>query len=195
MNDEKAPKSLETEDFIWIASYSGQDRITGIHMMNLFQPFGISAVCGGSLIYGVSVPKHQVKKAITILRKDVIKHHYLLSLKKDEFYPAPPLKVMVKNISFKSLGNQLYIRKTVDLQRFLRHSDIAKLGNKYLFVHTLSVQEREYLAIPHLLKHGYEVEIELRKTSHKDSDSFKGRYQVYNDGKQVDFWWSSGWEV
>ncbi len=192
MNDEQAQKSLKTEDFISIASYSGKDRITGIHLRNLFQPFGISVVCGGSRIYGVSVPKHQVKKAIAILRKDVIKHHYLLSLEKDEFYPAPPLKAMPQNISFKSLENHLYTHKEFDLQRFIRQSDIVKLGNKYPFVHTLYVLEREYFAKPHLLKRGYDVEIELRKTSHKDSDSFKGRYQVYNDGKQVDAWWSSG---
>ena len=33
MNDEQAQKSLKTEDFISIASYSGKDRITGIHLV------------------------------------------------------------------------------------------------------------------------------------------------------------------
>jgi hypothetical protein len=85
-----------------------------------------------------------------------------------------------------SLLNKPEYGSTTALGRFLRNEDVSRLTAKYPYVVTLSVHEREYLATPKTFSTGYDVEIELKKSAAENAFGYRGWYQVYAGGNQVE---------
>jgi hypothetical protein len=68
--------AAEMQDWKWIASISGTDRISEIHITNLLLSYGIKSVIEGSVLYGISVTPTNAEQASRVLRADAGKLGY-----------------------------------------------------------------------------------------------------------------------
>jgi hypothetical protein len=185
--------ACEVKDWKSIGVVSGNDVISLLHISNLLRSHGIRSSSGGSIVYDIYVPPVAAGKASQLLRADARKHGYWVGLEKDDVLKAAEPKERVTRAAVATvLGKPEYSDETA-LGRFLRSTDIAVLTAKYPYV-TLSVHERQYLATPKVFRTGYDVEIALQNSIDDPDKGYRGSYQVYDDGRELQFQGSSEWE-
>ena len=187
--------TADIKDWKGIVGVSGTDRITQIHIGNLLLSHDIESVMEGSRIYRVSVPPAKAEQATKLLRADAPKGGYYVWFGSNDVVKATEPKPIVSRISVSAALQQLEFARDTALGRFLRSKEIAKLTAKYPYVISISVHERQYLATPKTHGTGYDVELELQKSLRKQEDGYRGSYQVYDDGRSVDFLCSYEWTV
>jgi hypothetical protein len=170
-----------------IASITGNDRITQIHITNLLLSHNIESSMEGSLIYGVSVASPNAQQAIELLRSDATNNGYYVWFGgKDVIRAAKPKpRVIVSRVPISSILERPEFASDAALGKFLRSKDIAELAVKYPYVISVSVLERQYLATPKTHATGYEVDIKLQKSLRAKDDGCRRDYQVYNGGSNV----------
>lgn len=178
-------------DVISIATVSGVDRISHIHINNLLKSHGIDALIGGSLAYGVSVEPKNAVRATKLLRADAPKTGYRVYLDGGWVGRAVPLRMIARHVAVASALREPTFVPSHALGRFLRSKELSKISTKYPYILSMSVRERRYLSTPRTYSTGYEVEIELVKSPEKKTWNYRGSYQVYDNGKSVFFYTSS----
>jgi hypothetical protein len=170
-----------------VADVMGYDRITHIHVGNLLASKDIECNIEGSMIYGISVPKQKAETAIRILREDAGKRGYWINFgtkEKLQYAKITPKKITCLPVS------QLMARPDFaadqPLGRWLRGTDLSEKLRDYLFVESLEIYEREYLATRDKTEIGYYIEVELRPKAGDDSKGFRGRYLVWAQGERIE---------
>src|SRR5262245_57959315 len=121
-----------------IAAISGNDRISLIHITNLFRSYDIESIIEGSVLYGVSVPQSRTAEALKILRTDAQRHGYYVWFGKNDVVMATVPKTMITRSSASGvLENPEFAGETI-LGRFLRSEDISRLTSEYPYIISLS---------------------------------------------------------
>jgi hypothetical protein len=178
--------AADLEDWKGIALIGGLDRISEIHIHNLLRAHDIECTIEGSLVYGIAVPATKAEEASRILRKDCRDLRYAVWFGSNDVVRAAERKQIISRSSVSSVLKKSEYGNATALGRFLRSKDILGLTAKYPYIFSLSVQKRQYLATPKAYSTGYDVEIELQKSLGESVPSYRGRYQVYDDGRQVE---------
>jgi len=184
--------AADLQDWKWIASISGNDKISEIHVTNLLLSHGIKSVVEGSVLYGISVPPANAEQASQLLRTDARKLGYGVWFGSNEVVKATEAKQVIAQSPVSSVLKKSEYGSGTALGRFLRSKDISQLTTKYPYVVILSVRERQYLATPKTYSTGYDVEIELKKSPGEQAFGYRGWYQVYDSGRRLEFLGSHG---
>lgn len=186
----------EVKDWKGVAVVSGTDRISQIHITNLLLSHDIQSTMGGSVVYGVSVSPTKAAQASQLLRTDArTLGYWVCFLGSNDVVMATEPKQLINRSPVSSVLRKPEYGRDTPLGRFLRSKDISQLTAKYPYVVSLSAHKRQYLATPKTYSTGYDVEIELQKSSAKHSDGYHGRYQVCDGGSRIDSLGSNEWRV
>ncbi len=141
--------AAEVQDWKCVASISGMDKISEIHINNLLQSHGIKSVIEGSLAYGISVPPARAELASQVLRTNAAKLGYMVWFgSNDVVRAAEPRQLITRRPVSSALKEPAYGTGTA-LGRFLRSEDISHLTTKFPYIVALSAHERRYLATPY----------------------------------------------
>jgi hypothetical protein len=187
--------AADLEQWKGIAGISGTDRISVIHITNLLLSHGIKSAIEGSVIYGVSVPPAQAELASQLLRTNAAKLGYYIWFGSNDVVRAAGGKQLISRSAVSSALKKPALASGTALGEFLRSKDISQLTAKYPYVVALSAHERQYLPTPKTYATGYDVQIELQKSLRDDADGYRGRYQVYDGGRRVEFLGSNEWRA
>lgn len=174
------------------------DELTSIHIANLLTSHGIGAMIEGGAVYGIAVRADKAEQATAILRADALKVGYgiyYFGLGHDDIVPRRPKRILARILFATALKKSDFSTSTA-LGRFLHSKKIVRVAAKYPYIASLAVREQQYLATPTMHKAGYNLELELRETLRSQSDGYRGRYQVWKNGRRINFlgsneWWSS----
>ena len=192
------------EGWSFVATVGSSDSITHTHIQSLLKSHGIECCIGGSRVYGVSVPSKNHAQAIAILKEDLAKHKYNITLhtldpngnKKDIKYTiheemwresAPQKKYQ------DLIGLESY-KATTDLGALLRAPEIRKDIATFPYITRIKSLERKYLNQSGKMSSGHVFEIELAVDPDKDIGGKILRFQVLDNGKQIlqrgsNEWW------
>jgi hypothetical protein len=185
--------AAEMKDWEGIAGVGGTDRITQIHITNLLLSHDIESGMEGSVVYGISVPPDKAEQASQLLHADARKIGYYVWFGSNDVVKAAGAKQLVHRSTVSSVLKRSEYSGGTALGRFLRSRDISPLTAKYPYIISLSVHERQYLSTPKTYSIGYDVVIELQQSLGQRADGYRGNYQVYDSGSQVDFLGASEW--
>ena len=181
------------EEWKSVAAVSGVDAISQIHVRNLLLTHGIESRMGGSVVYGIEVPSAKGAEAAKLLRTDAqLRRYYIFFAKNDVIQPRE-YKERVTRSAVAAVLKQPDYPPTSALGRFLRSEQIQKLTAKYPYIASLKVYERAYLGAPHLLRTGYDVELDLQDALERRVRGYSGNYQIYDDGNTVNVLGHSEW--
>jgi hypothetical protein len=169
-----------------IAGVSGNDKITQIHITNLLLSHDIKSAMVGSVLYDVAVPSDKAEEAAKLLRIDAQKHDYWVLFGSNDVVRATECRTLVSRTSVSSTLKKPEFTSATALGKFLRSKKIAELTAKYPYIISLSIHERQYLATPKAYSTGYDVKIELKKSPEDQAFGYRGSYQVYDGGGQVE---------
>jgi hypothetical protein len=87
--------TAEAEDWKCVASISGMDKISEIHIINLLQSHGIKSVIEGSLAYGILVPPAKAELASQMLRTNAAKLGYMVWFGSNDLVRAAEPKQLI----------------------------------------------------------------------------------------------------
>lgn len=196
VRDEKKPGvSRDKTEAEWkdVATIGSIDRITGTHVTNLLKAKGIECAMGGSIVYGVSVPKQHAEAATRLLREDAKKRGYWIKFgEKDDPKVAEVTPTQIRLPIAQALTRPEFA-KDKPLGRFLRSKELSAKLRDYPFVESLQIREREYLASKDKTEIGYEVRITLHAKAGDDSKGCRFGYQVLSQGLYIESQGGSEW--
>jgi len=178
-------QAADPDEWKAVATISGNDSITQIHVRNLLLSNGITSFVEGSLAYAIEVPGSNAVQAARLLRDDAQGRTYNISFGSNGVVRAPEPKLLLSDVAISSaLQRPEYVSETA-LGRFLRTKEVSDLTAKYPNIVALMVRERPYLATTNKIDTAYEVDIKLSKARGDRAFGYRGGYQVYGGGTNV----------
>ena len=166
------------------ALINANDEIAMIHIQNLLRSYHIDCIYSTGFVSGVWVSQEDVEQVQKILHEDALKRRYWLDIQNLNFSCREPQKqIQELKIPFDLLLKKPEYSPNTILGRFLRGSKVTKQRRKYPFVVSLAEHQRLYLATPKKLCTGYNFQLTLARTSHKDAPHCQGDFQIGYDGK------------
>lgn len=187
------------DDWSFVAAVGGGDRITHTHVQSLLKRHGIECLIEGSVVYGVSVPKKNYDRAVEVLKEDLKIHRYSITLHAEgnDIKYTIPEKMWRKSTPKKThqelIGLELY-GPTTDIGALLRSPEMRKEIVTFPHVVCIKSLERRYLNPGGKERIGHEFDIELAVKPGEKIGGKRLRFQVWNNGKQVQLvganeWW------
>jgi hypothetical protein len=186
------------DDWSFVATVGGVDRITHTHVQSLLKRYGIECLIEGSVVYGISVPEKKYAQAVKLLKQDLKKRHYNITIHvdgKDIKHTIPKKmwrKVTPKKIHQELIGLELY-GPTTDIGTLLRSPEVCKEIVTFPHVVCIKSLERRYLNSGGQEKIGHEFEIELAVTLDEEIGGRRLYCQVWDEGKQILVWGGNEW--
>jgi hypothetical protein len=181
-----------------VATVNSGDSITHTHVHSLLKSQGIECAIEGSAVYDVSVPEKKFAQAVKLLKQDLKKRHYEITIYMDgkDIKHTIPKKMWRKSTPKKThqelIGLELY-GPTTDIGALLRSPDVRKEIVTFPHVVCIKSLERRYLNSDGREKIGHDFEIELAGTLNEEIGGKRLYCQVWDDGKQVQVWGSNEW--
>ncbi len=177
-----------------VASISGNDRLTVIHILYLlgskeWVPFYLA----GSKVQEIQVPKQHAVAAIRLLREDSKKRGYWIAFG-NEVHPAARATPKLTRLPIDQVLKQPGFAADKPLGRFLRSGALSAEVHEYPFLVSLGVREREFLGPNFTTQIGYEGDLVLQKRRDDDSQGYRGSYQVWDEGRQIESQGGSRWD-
>jgi hypothetical protein len=168
-------------------------------VQSLLKRHGIECLIEGSVVYGVSVPKKNYDRAVEVLKEDLKIHRYSITLHAEgnDIKYTIPEKMWRKSTPKKThqelIGLELY-GPTTDIGALLRSPEMRKEIVTFPHVVCIKSLERRYLNPGGKERIGHEFDIELAVKPGEKIGGKRLRFQVWNNGKQVQLvganeWW------
>jgi hypothetical protein len=197
-SNEISPPGEPDEGWRSIATVNSADGITHTHIHSLLKSQGIECAIEGSAVYDVSVPEKKYAQAVKLLKQDLKKRQYDITIHvdgKDIKHTIPKKmwrKSTPKKIHQELIGLDPYGPAT-DIGALLRSPDVHKDMVTFPYVVCIKSLERRYLNSGGREKTGHDFEIELAITLDEKTGGKRLYCQVWDDGKQVQVWGSNEW--
>jgi hypothetical protein len=152
----------------------------------------------GSIGYGVSVPTKDVDRSIGILKKDLAKRRYWITLyegKKEQQYSVPDELWGSKRLD-KKYEDVIRLKDyggSTDLGAVLRHPDVTDAARAFSYVAEVKTLKREYLGEDGKIRTGHEVKLELVANLKEEIGGWRFSFQVWDGGKEIETQGGSEW--
>lgn len=195
---DKIDKSSIPKGWAFIAGVDGGAWITHVHVRSLLKSHGIDCGIWGGIVCDVIVPSEDRAKAVTILKEDLKKHHYNITLHTEgKFfkYTAPEKKWRESSPKMKYqelIGLELY-GPTTNIGALLRAPEVRKEIAAFPYVVRIKSHRREYHVSRGNIGIGLEVEIELTVERDEMIGSKCLFFQVWRNGKEIRSMGSHEW--
>jgi hypothetical protein len=173
---QRALPKCTIQDDVCVASISGGDGITVVHIENLLESMR-GYIPGGSVEWGIQ-----------LLREDAKEKGYWIRFGDEGYEQREPTSLVAGSPVAEVLARPEFAEDK-PLGRFLRNAGMSCTLSAYPFVASLSVREQEYLAGKGREQLGYDVEITLHQKPDDESHGFMGWYHVWSNGDEI---WSRG---
>jgi hypothetical protein len=181
-----------------VATVNSTDGITHTHVHSLLKSQGIECTIEGSVVYDVSVPEKKYAQAVKLLKQDLKKRHYEITIYVDgkDIKHTIPKKMWRKSTPKKThqelIGLESY-GPTTDIGALLRSPEVRKKIVTFPYVVCIKSLERRYLNPGGREKIGHDFEIEFAVSLDEESGGKRLYCQVWDEGKQIQVWGSNEW--
>lgn len=144
----------------WIG---GTDGFTRVHVTNLLRVNGVKFFMGGSVEYGVYVPRGEVGRARYILREDSKARGYEMRFPNEPVraQPAQEWSQLVFLMPVQEARRAVKTRGALDIGKLLEHATVRTAARRYSFLSSIHFLRREYLDADGQFKNGYVVYLDL----------------------------------
>ncbi len=179
------------EDVTVIGSVRGYDEITQMHVLHLLGSQGIGCSIYGSLGYSISVPTKDADRSIEILKNDLAKGRYQISLldgEKWRHYSIPD-DLWSDQLLDKKYEDVIRLKEfgeSSDLGAALRHRAVKEAVREFPYVAEVKALPREYRDQHGNKKTGHLVGLVLVKSLGELVPTCVFSFQVWDRGKVIE---------
>ena len=182
----------------FVASVGGLDGITQAHLGSLLKAHGIDCLIFGSVVYGVSVPTAKHSEAIRVIKEDLRKREYNITLHthgKNLKYSVPDghWRNSEPKLKYADLLSRHDYSASTALGALLRTPEVMNDVLAFPCVVRIKSLEREYMDSEQKVQLGHEFDIELAVKLDEEIGGKSLGFQVWDHGNQIRALGSSEW--
>ncbi|HDZ22257.1 hypothetical protein LCGC14_0274960 [marine sediment metagenome] len=182
----------------FVATVGGLDRITHTHLRSLLSARGIDCGLGGSRAYAVTVPEADHSEAIKVIKEDLRQRKYNITLHtggEDLTFSIPDSDWQTSEpgrLHADLLSDDDFAAAT-DIGALLRSPEVMADVLAFPYVVRIKSLQREYLDSEQNVRIGHQFEIELAVKADEEIGGKRLRFQVWDQGKQLQHLGSNEW--